>query len=369
MVEVITNTGRTAARKLAPIDDFKDANACFSMGAKLDSVRQAAYGFHERFRAGARVLAVRTLDLITFPYPAKFALWGAAKLPWPYVMMTNRTLLVQFLQNGELKTLLMNPTDYQASMTAPYFQRQLKRYGKFIGDYVLTKKYSTVLDHLQALGIKPEQIDYISFDHLHVQDLRKMMGTVRAPAGQSPLEPIFRNAYFIFHRAEVESMRNLHPLQLPWYVPDALKDVRTDRQILIDSDVMLGDGVAILHTPGHTPGNISLAVNTPNGVFVTSENGVSIDNYHPLESRIPGVRKFAREWGYEVILNANTIEYTADQYISMVKEKIVAGTGTLGPGVPNFFPSSELTDSWLSPGLAPTFSRRRVTIGELNKKN
>ena len=49
-------------------------------------------------------------------------------------MMTNRTLLVQFLQRGEVKTLLMNPTDYIASMAAPYFVRQRERYGKFLAD-------------------------------------------------------------------------------------------------------------------------------------------------------------------------------------------------------------------------------------------
>jgi hypothetical protein len=127
---------------------------------------------------------------------------------------------------------------------------------------------------------------------------------------------------------------------------------------------MLGDGVAILHTPGHTAGNVSLAVNTDRGVFVTSENGISIDNYHPLESRIPGLRRHAREWGVEVILNANTIEYTAEQYISMVKEKVVAGTGMLGQGIPNFFPSSELTGSWLAPLLNPTFVIQRINTGE-----
>ena len=131
---------------------------------------------------------------------------------------------------------------------------------------------------------------------------------------------------------------------------------------------MLGDGVALLHTPGHTSGNISLAVNTDQGVFVTSENGICIDSYYPLESRIPGVRKYAKEWGMEVVLNANTIENTAEQYVSMIKEKVVAGCGALGPGIPNFFASSELTPSWLAPGLTPSFIRRNVTFGELKHR-
>lgn len=364
MIETLLETTAPTDEKILAIKDFLPANEACSTGAKLEIIRHLAGEFHKNFYSGPKVLAVRTFDLISFPYPTKFGFWGAALSPAPYVIMTNRTLLIQFYQNKIIKTLLMNPTDYQASQAAPYFEKQIKKYGKFLSQSILSKKYGTVSEYLQNLNIKPSQIDYIIFDHLHVQDLRGLMGTIDEK-GKIKQEALFPNAKFIFHRAEVESMKHLHPVQKPWYVPNALKDVRTDNQLLIDSDIMLGDGVAILHTPGHTPGNISLAVNTNNGVFVTSENGISVDSYCPLESKIPGIRSYAKEWGVEVILNANTIEYTAEQYISMIKEKTVAGTGYLGAGIPNFFPSSELTGSWLAPGLSPTFSRRSVQFGNL----
>lgn len=364
MLATLTEPAISSNEKITPIKDFLPANKITSTGAKLEAVRHLAQDFHKRFRSGPTALAVRTFDLISFPYPTRFGFWGAAFSPAPYVVMTNRTLLVQFLQGNQIKTLLMNPSDYQASQSAPFFAKQIKRYGNFLSQNILSTKYGTVPEYLQKLGIKPSQIDYVSFDHLHVQDLRGLMGT-NDPNGKTVKEALFPNASFIFHKAEVESMKQLHPVQMPWYVPNALKDVKTDRQILIDSDIMLGEGVAILHTPGHTAGNISLAVNTPNGVFVTSENGVSIDSYCPLESKIPGLRQYAREWEVEVILNANTVEYTAEQYISMIKEKIVAGTGALGADIPNFFPSSELTSSWLAPWLKPTFSRCSVEFGDL----
>lgn len=364
MIATLPETTSIVNEKILPIKDFLPANNITSTGAKLEAIRHLAQDFHKRFYLGPKVLSVQTLDLISFPYPTRFGFWGAASSPAPYVIMTNRTLLVQFYQGSSIKTLLMNPTDYEASQAAPYFSKQIKRYGKFLSQGVLSKKYGTVPAYLQKLGIKPSQIDYVSFDHMHVQDLRGLMGTVDQN-GQTKQDALYPNAKFIFHRAEVESMQQLHPIQIPWYVPNALKDVRKENQLLIDGDIMLGDGVAILHTPGHTPGNISLAINTPNGVFVTSENGISIDSYCPLESKIPGIRRYAKEWGVEVILNANTVEYTAEQYISMIKEKIVAGSGALGAGIPNFFPSSELTGSWLAPGLTPTFSRRSIEFGKL----
>ncbi|MBL8149377.1 MAG: hypothetical protein JNN15_05570 [Blastocatellia bacterium] len=348
MVEVFTN-----------IENFSDAGATYSMGAKLDLTRTAARLFHERFRSGPTVKSLRTLDLITFPYPTRFGLWQAAISPAPYVMMTNRALLVQFTQLGELKTLLMNPTDYRASETAPYFQAQLKKYGKFLVDNLLTKKFKTIDEHLQELGVVVDKIDYIAFDHLHVQDLKNLMGTV----GVNARPPRFPKAKFLFHRAEVESMKNLHPLQRPWYVPGALDGVVAERQVLVENDLMLGDGVALLQTPGHTAGNMSLVLNTPEGVLVTSENGISVDSYCPEKSAIAGLRRYAKTWNVEVILNANTIEYTAEQYNSMIKEKLVAGEDQLG--LPNFFPSSELTSSWLAPMLSPTFTRCSVNFGEL----
>src|SRR5690349_414203 len=110
MVETITKTDWQVGAQLMPITDFAEAMAFRTTGARLAEMRQAAARFHDRFRNGARVRAVRTFDLIRFPYPTQFGLFRAALSPAPYVMMTNRTLLVQFLQQGELKTLLMNPT-------------------------------------------------------------------------------------------------------------------------------------------------------------------------------------------------------------------------------------------------------------------
>ena len=48
-------------------------------------------------------------------------------------------------------------------------------------------------------------------------------------------------------------------------------------------------GVALLDTRGHTPGNMSLAVHTDAGVYVTSENGVATESYTPESSNIRGL--------------------------------------------------------------------------------
>ena len=108
-------------------------------------------------------------------------------------------------------------------------------------------------------------------------------------------------------------------------------------------------GVALAWTPGHTDGNQSLVLNTPDGVWVSSENGVAADNWHPHLSKIPGLRKEAEFMGREVILNSNTLEDSIDQYDSMVKEKALADPNRADPRWLNVFPSSELPAKLAAP--------------------
>ena len=96
-------------------------------------------------------------------------------------------------------------------------------------------------------------------------------------------------------------------------------------------------------------------VHTDEGLWVTSENGISVDAYAPQHSPVPGVAEYARNLGTEVIINGNTLENSIDQYISMVMEKTIAGPSARDPRFPNVFPSSEMTPFWLFPGTKPAF--------------
>ena len=110
-----------------------------------------------------------------------------------------------------------------------------------------------------------------------------------------------------------------------------MDDVIEDNLVLLDGDVELGKGVAIAWTPGHTDGNHSLVREHARGVWVTSENGVGADYWHPHQSKIPGVRKWAEFFNREVVMNANTLEDSVDQYDSMIKEKALADPNRRDP--------------------------------------
>jgi hypothetical protein len=326
---------------------------------RLRAVRRAGEDVRAQLMSEGTVLGLQTCSLITFPYPALFAFSGGARSPAPYVMMTNRMQVVQFEDSdGVARILLFNPTDYDRGLTAPFYAVLRQRYGHFLSDKVLSTRYGKVSEHLARLGLSPADIDYIAFDHLHIQDLRGWLG------GEGS-DPFFPRAKLLVQRAEWEATRDLHPMQVPWYVPNGTKGVPDERVVLLEGDAWLGKGVAILSTPGHTLGNMSLAVVTEQGLFVTSENGVAVESYTPLQSRIPGVRAYAEQYGAEVVLNGNTREQSLDQYTSMVLEKTVAGPSRADPQFVNFLPSSELTPSLFSPGLTPTFTHGEIHSGNI----
>ncbi|MFL5349578.1 MAG: hypothetical protein ACJ8AT_32685 [Hyalangium sp.] len=327
-------------------------------GLRLQQLRRSALEARESFVAGGQVAAVATCDLITFPYPTQFAFSGAAMSPAPYAMIKNRMQVVQFLEDGERRTLLFNPSDYERGYAAPFYRSLRERYGDFISDNVMSTRHGTVQSHLAALGLTPEDVDYIAFDHLHIQDVRGWLGGDGASA-------YFPRAKLLVQRAEWEGVKSLHPMQAVWYVPNGTAGVPEDRVVLLDGDVWLGPGVAILSTPGHTLGNMSLAVATDREVFVVSENGIATESYTPLQSGILGVRSFAEQMGLEVVLNGNTREHSLEQYSSMVVEKLFAGSSSIDGAYVNIHPSSVLTASILAPGLSPTVVLPAPNFGDV----
>ncbi len=327
-------------------------------GARLDAVRRAGRKLRDTILARGTARCVRTLDLATFPYPARYGLQGVASSPAPYVFMRNRMHLVQVAQGSRTITILVNPTDPERSAKAPFFARLARRYGS-LATRVLGTMHSTIEQGLATWNVAPEAIDYVTFDHLHVQDVRGLLAP--GPSGRAYLP----NATLLVQRTELDTLSNVHPLQTDWYIPECLEGVPSDRIVALDGDYAIGGGFALVRTPGHTWGNHSLVVVTDRGAWTISENGVCVDAYVPGLSSIRGVARYARESGAEVVLNANTREGSLDQYTSMVLEKTLADTVPDRPELPQHFSSSEMVPHVLAPGLTPTYTHGAITYGEV----
>jgi hypothetical protein len=353
---------------IRPFHEFDGVYDVWPRGDRPDAIRDAARKFRERFATPEnRVRAVKTVDLASAAYPVSFAFHGAAKTLNPFINIVNRLVIVQFEDfEGNLKTLAWEPTIAEGAAEAPFYDQLLKRYGEFLSYKIFATFYNTVEEAVARCGISPADVDYVSFDHLHVQDLRLIMGTTRPVLGEpEPRKPVFPNAKFLFQRKEVDTFKSPHPTQWAWYVPDGMTDVIEDNLVLLDGDVELGKGVAIGWTPGHTDGNHSLVVNTEDGVWVTSENGVSADSWHPHQSKIPGIRKYAEFFNREVVMNANTLEDSLDQYDSMIKEKSLADQNRRDPRWLNVFPSSEMPAWRRQWPVLPTFTYGGMNYGTI----
>jgi hypothetical protein len=362
---------------LKPFHEFDEANETWPRGDRPAAIREAATEFRARFAtAENRVRAVRTVPIASAGYPLKFAFGGAAKGANPYVNIINRLQVIQYEDfDGNLRTLAYEPTVTDGPQEAPFYEQQIEQLQKLpggAGDWlaynVLSKIWHTVPSALAETGLRPEDVDFVSFDHLHVQDVRFILGSETPPAGHpEAVKPLFPNAKLLTQRKEWDTFASLHPMQWAWYVKDGIEGINEDNVVLLEGDVELGKGVALVSTPGHTDGNHSLCINTDDGVWVSSENGVAADSWHPHLSKIPGVRKTAEFFGREVILNSNTLEDSIDQYDSMIKEKALADPNPRDPRFANVFPSSELAEWKRQWPILPTFFYGGIEYGAIER--
>jgi len=342
------------------ITDFDSSRSAYGQQARVEDTRAAAEGFRKTMLAGPKARYFRSFDLVKVPYPARYGLRNAFSRERlvEYVHIQNRVFVVQFDTEEGVKTMLVSPSDYERNGETPFFRRLQDNTPSLFTNMVVDRQ-TTAPAVVASLGLKPEDIDYITYDHLHTQDVRRWLGTDQEQA-------VFPNAKLLVHWREWESTLDLNPYQADWYCPSGIAGVPEDKVIKFDGSIMLGDGVALVHTPGHTEGNHSIVVHTDEGIWVTSENGISVDSYAPHLSTASGVANYAKTIGTEVIINGNTLENSIDQYISMVQEKTIAGPSRRDPRFPNVFPSSEMTPFWAFPGAKPAFYVGEARHGKLH---
>ena len=348
------------------IHDFDDVRQSPLPQERLKAARKQASAFRERFMDELPVQFYQSADMVRVPYPTWYAYSGVytqSTYKFPYIHILNRIFIVQYHDfSGELKTLLFSPSDIEADRETPFFKRLTNKMPSWSPlEGVVAPIIRDVTGALAEVGLSPEDVDYISYDHLHTQDVRRWLGTKDKAA-------YFPNAKLLVHEQEWLSTTSLLPVQADWYCPNGIEGVDPDKVIKFTGSIQLGEGVALVHTPGHTEGNHSLVARVPDGIRVTSENGVGADAYAPMNSKVNAIRRYAKDTGIEVILNGNTLEGSNEQYISMVIEKTIAGPSK-NPDFPNCASSSEATPYWLIPGHKVSHLIGEAKFGSLQKKS
>jgi len=354
----------TTTTTLAPpsgalrITDLDDAWKTAPSRGQLRALRAAGERLRERFARGPRTIAVRTLPLGVLPYSTADAFAGAGAGAFPLCSIALRAVLVQFFQGGEVKHLLFGATDIDRARNAPRFERaRTGALGRKLVEHGV-RRPASVETQLTELGLGASDIDYLAFSDFRLQDLRELLGASGASAR-------FPRATLLAPRTEWEDWLDLPPLQRPWYVPGGRAGIPDARVQTTSTDLLLGDGVMLLRTPGRTSGHQTLFVHTDQGIWGVSANGVCADSWSPLESKNARLRAFAHGNDIEVVMNGSDNEHARSHYSSMILERTVADRVPRAPGFVQMFPASELTPTWFVPGIAPTVTHPALHSGTL----
>jgi glyoxylase-like metal-dependent hydrolase (beta-lactamase superfamily II) len=144
-------------------------------------------------------------------------------------------------------------------------------------------------DGLEGWGLKPDDIDIILMTHLHWDHV---MNAEKC-----------KNATIIIQEEEWRSALNPHPMQTFAYAPRTYYEQMRNIE-LVKGDIDFMPGVRLIHTPGHTPGGQSVAVETDNGWYAISGYCAINDNFYPSE-------ELKKSIGYPVIpaaVHTDTLE-------------------------------------------------------------
>jgi glyoxylase-like metal-dependent hydrolase (beta-lactamase superfamily II) len=119
-----------------------------------------------------------------------------------------------------------------------------------------------LLDSLKALDITPESVDFVVPTHLHLDHV----GWNTRPSVDGPV-PTFPNARYLFQQADWDHFTSpaflaTDPVAgVPEMMRRAVLPLQdTGLMELAGSEQYITDDVTLLHTPGHTPGSVSVLV-------------------------------------------------------------------------------------------------------------
>ncbi len=121
-----------------------------------------------------------------------------------------------------------------------------------------------LLDSLKALNVKPEEIDYVVPSHLHLDHI----GWNTHPGANGEPVITFPNARHLFHKDDWDLFTDPANYQKDGPESRLFRTVSTcllpveqaGLMDLVDHEANVTDEVTILHTPGHTPGSVSILV-------------------------------------------------------------------------------------------------------------
>lgn len=141
------------------------------------------------------------------------------------------------------------------------------------------------LADLAAMGVAPEEVDFVLCTHLHVDHVG---WNTRLEGGR--WVPTFPNARYLFDRVEYAHWECAEELpegsgntRRDAFEDSVLPVVASGQALLVDGDHAIDDNLVLEPSPGHTPGHVFLNLETPQGSAVFTGDCL----HHPVQIAIP----------------------------------------------------------------------------------
>ncbi|OQX17983.1 MAG: MBL fold metallo-hydrolase [Desulfobulbaceae bacterium A2] len=175
-------------------------------------------------------------------------------------------------------------------------------------------KILTFEEGLSAWGLRPEDIDIVIHTHLHNDHCENDYKCSKA--------------VFYVHEQELAHIRNPHPLDFR-YLEDFILEISEAGQIrTVTGDCEIVPGIRVLHTPAHTAGGLSVAVQTTQGTAIITGFCCLLENFYPppkitameMEVIPPGTHVNVNE-AYDIMLR---VKREADILLPLHEPKFAA---------------------------------------------
>lgn len=128
-------------------------------------------------------------------------------------------------------------------------------------------KIHTFEEGLAQYGMRPEDIDIVIHTHLHNDHCENDYKCT--------------NARFYIHEKEIHTIKNCHPLDFR-YVEDFIFEIEENNQIeIVREDMEITPGIQVMHTPIHTPGGLTVFIETEKGKAAITGFCVIQENFDP----------------------------------------------------------------------------------------
>jgi len=128
-------------------------------------------------------------------------------------------------------------------------------------------KIHTFEEGLSQWGLTPADIDIVIHTHLHNDHCEN--------------DYKCENAVIYTHEKELQRIHDPHPLDFR-YLEDYIEDVEENGQLRpVSGDLEIVPGIEVIHTPVHTEGGLSVAIDTSEGRAVITGFCVIMENFDP----------------------------------------------------------------------------------------